>query len=141
MPGVSSKTRIVTFRLPNEVFNTISKRILSSTNGSPSVADYCRHVVSLRVYAKHKGGRHLKELQICTCLQCGYQWNCKIVGLPKRCASCHSYHWNKPKIRNTGTSGKVFCGTKLTGAGDESMKIDEDGPHPSPLSAIEGLRK
>ncbi len=59
MPGVSSKTRVVTFRLPNEVFDTISKRLLSSINGSPSVADYCRDVVSLRVYAKHKGGRRL----------------------------------------------------------------------------------
>jgi len=36
---------------------------------------------------------------------------------------------------------KCFGDTKLTGAGDESMKIDEDEPHPSPLLAIEGLRK
>lgn len=141
MPGASSKTRIVTFRLPNEVFDTISKRLLSSTNSSSSVPDYCRRAVLLRIYAKHKGGRRLKELQICTCLQCGYQWNCKITEPPKRCASCCTHSWNKPKMRNQGRPMKCFGDTKLTGAGDESMKIDEDEPHPSPLLAIEGLRK
>lgn len=33
------------------------------------------------------------------CLRCGYTWKPFVV-LPKRCAQCGSYSWNKERVRN-----------------------------------------
>ena len=46
MSGKSNKTKVVTFRLPNEVYEKINHALKTPTNTNSSVADYCKMVVT-----------------------------------------------------------------------------------------------
>lgn len=46
MSGKSNKTKVVTFRLPNDVHAKIVRALKTPTNGNSSVSDYCKSVVT-----------------------------------------------------------------------------------------------
>jgi len=46
MSGKSNKTKVVTFRLPNDVYAKIICALKTPTNVNSSVSDYCKSVVT-----------------------------------------------------------------------------------------------
>jgi len=60
MPGMSSKSRMVSFRLSNEAYNKIEIALQAYNNSNSSVGDYCKQVVERHAFRhdkrKYKGG-------------------------------------------------------------------------------------
>ena len=62
MHGTSDKTKIVSFRLPNEVYAKIIRALNTPTNRNLSVADYCKQVVSRHAFRHSRCKfRHRKD--------------------------------------------------------------------------------
>jgi len=59
MPGTSTKSRVVTFRVSIEAYDKILKALESPRNPNVSVSDYCKTVIERWVFRhekKNKGG-------------------------------------------------------------------------------------
>ncbi|KKN44519.1 hypothetical protein LCGC14_0691990 [marine sediment metagenome] len=54
MPNVSSKSRIISFRLSNEALDKIEKALKSPANQNTSVSDYCKQVVERHAFRHDK---------------------------------------------------------------------------------------
>jgi len=54
MSGLSSKTRVVSFRLSNEVVDKIKIALRSPNNGNSSIGDYCKEVVERHAFRHDK---------------------------------------------------------------------------------------
>jgi Arc/MetJ-type ribon-helix-helix transcriptional regulator len=61
MPNMSTKSSMVSFRLPNEVKAIIEKAINSQTNHNSSVSDYCRENI-IRYATRHMSKQQQDEL-------------------------------------------------------------------------------
>ncbi len=61
MPNTSSKSRMISFRLPNEVLVKIEQALESPANQNTSVSDYCKCVVERHAF-RHDKRRYKKEV-------------------------------------------------------------------------------
>ncbi|KKM05681.1 hypothetical protein LCGC14_1751680 [marine sediment metagenome] len=61
MPGTSSKSRHISFRLSNEVLAKIEQALKSSANQNTSVGDYCKQVVERHAFRHDKRRYKLEE--------------------------------------------------------------------------------
>lgn len=50
MSGISSKSRMVSFRLSNEAYAKIEQALKSTMNSNTSVGDYCKQVVERHAF-------------------------------------------------------------------------------------------
>jgi len=50
MPGKSTKTKVITFRLSNEVYAKINHALNTPRNRNSSISDYCKSVVTHWVF-------------------------------------------------------------------------------------------
>lgn len=54
MPGVSSKSRHVSFRLSNEAYAKIKRALEYPTNPNTSISDYCKQVIERHAFRHDK---------------------------------------------------------------------------------------
>jgi len=54
MPGTSSKSRIVSFRLSNEAYAKILKALECPVNPNTSVSDYCKQTIERHAFRHDK---------------------------------------------------------------------------------------
>ena len=62
MPGTSSKSRHISFRLSNEALGKIEQALKSPANWNTSVGDYCKQVVERHAFRHDK--RRYKQSEV-----------------------------------------------------------------------------
>jgi hypothetical protein len=55
--GKSSKTKVISFRVPNEIYDTIEKKVEKWKPYPQSVNNYCREILILQVTRSHTKGK------------------------------------------------------------------------------------
>jgi hypothetical protein len=61
--GKSSRTKVISFRVPNEVYDKIVSRVEGQKPYPNTVPNYCREIVMLQVTRSHTKGKGIRALK------------------------------------------------------------------------------
>lgn len=61
MPGISSRSHMVSFRLSNAAYDKIRAALSHPSNGNTSVSDYCKQVIERHAF-RHDERRYRRPL-------------------------------------------------------------------------------